>query len=182
MVSLLRKTGVWLRTSIFFLSSPGWNGCSSCTVLAGIYKSCTWFETHIQNIIKYGRILQTIKSLFFFNHWTIANKHPLKHICLFVLRWNCLHSRHAWSTCDTEIIMSCCLNKGTREAGVWGRGWWEGGHNLQTGVGSCCLLERAGSLNRLGRSRHVTVALLTLGWVCLVDCSTGTDWHSRWGL
>lgn len=25
-------------------------------------------------------------------------------------------------------------------------------------------------------------ALLSLGWVCLVDCSTGTDWHSSWGL
>lgn len=25
-------------------------------------------------------------------------------------------------------------------------------------------------------------ASLSLGWVCLVDCSTGTDWHSRWGL
>ena len=24
--------------------------------------------------------------------------------------------------------------------------------------------------------------LLSLGWVCLVDCSTGTDWHSSWGL
>lgn len=25
-------------------------------------------------------------------------------------------------------------------------------------------------------------ASLSLGWVCLVDCSTGTDWHSSWGL
>lgn len=25
-------------------------------------------------------------------------------------------------------------------------------------------------------------ALLSLGWLWLVDCSTGTDWHSSWGL
>lgn len=25
-------------------------------------------------------------------------------------------------------------------------------------------------------------ALHSLGWACLLDCSTGTDWHSSWGL